>query len=115
MRTATHFSKTRRYPHSPIRTTRTVYPKRIRLFGEVSGQWFDVDLVRPNSKVSTARSFNPPIKINSLRDALIHVSNHGAIQWGVLEITVDKGRKPITRHWKVRGAGETFDSFAEVR
>jgi hypothetical protein len=110
MRTATHFSNTRRSTHSPIRTS----PKRIRLFGEVSGQWFDVDLIRPNSKVSTARSFNPPIKINSLRDALIHVSNHGAIQWGVLEITVDKGRKPITRHWKLRGAGETFDSFAEV-
>ncbi len=119
---------TREYQHS----NQTFVPavKRIRLYGEVVGAiWmpseecrkdFSVTLERipRDAKTRTAYSHGWPMEISTLRDALLHITNDGdfqscSITWAVLEVTIDKGNKRITRVWEMRGKGPNADCFAK--
>ena len=58
------------------------------------------------------------MEISTLRDALLHITNDGdfqscSIEWAVLEVTIDKGNKRITRVWEMRGKGPNSDCFVK--
>lgn len=103
--------------------------KTIRLYGEVAGTiWmpaaectkdFDVRLVRvPRAQnIRLAHSHGWPWEIGELRDALLSITNDGDFQacsivWAILEVSVRKGSKTITRTWEVKGQGANADCFA---
>lgn len=104
--------------------------KSIRIYGEVVGDiWmpqvecrkeFDWKLVRipRDQDTRTAYSHGWPAEISELRDILLHVTNDGdfqscSIDWAVIEVTLHKGNKRITRSWAVRGMGYNADCFLE--
>lgn len=103
--------------------------KTYRIYGEVAGTiWmpnvecskdFNIRLQRVDRDATTMTAYSHgwPMQFRDLRDVLLNITNDGdfqscSITFAVVEVTIHKGNKRITRSWELRGKDGNADCFA---